>query len=151
MNDIERKLEAVSAKFKAPPVTHFKWPEGQREEGFPVEPFEDVVIIEQVVEETTKGGLIIANTDASKMPMGRVVAVGPGKLFVSTFNAAETLQAAVFVPTKLRVGDRVMWGRYRTGGEPWEFNGKRYVAAREGDLGGRITLDGPLDIRLVPT
>lgn len=131
-------------------VQRFEWPEGTAEAGFPIEPFEDCVYIEQIVEETTKGGIVIpTNTEHSKMPMGRVVAVGPGKMYYAPFNAAETFVSVVFVPTRLRVGDMVLWGRYRTGGEPMEFNGKRYVAAREGDLGGRV-VDRSANIRLVP-
>ena len=117
---------------KADTVQRFEWPQGQAEPGFPLEPFEDVVILEQVTEEKSKGGLILPN-EAGKMPMGRVVAVGPGKFYHAPFNAAESHAAVVFVPTRLNVGDMVSWGRYRTGGEPWEFNGKTYVAAREGD------------------
>ena len=48
--------------------------------------------IEQVVEETSKGGIIIANTERAKMPQGAVVAIGPGKLYVAAMNAAETGQ-----------------------------------------------------------
>lgn len=130
-------------------VERFEWPKGDTEPGFPLEPFEDCVYIEQVLEEKSKGGLIIANTEHSKMPMGRVVAVGPGKFYYAPFNAAETFASVVFVPTRLKVGDLVAWGRYRTGGEPWEFNGRRIVAAREGDLGGRV-IDPTADIRLAP-
>src|SRR6185369_3155234 len=96
----------------AQPVTgmiRFEWPEGQREAWFPVEPFEDCVYIEQVVEETSKGGIIIANTEQSKVPKGRVVAVGPGKMYYAPFNAAETFASVVFVPTRLKVGDIVAW------------------------------------------
>lgn len=133
-------------------VHTFEWPKGQKEAGFPLEPYEDCVYIEQVVETKSKGGILIANTDAAKMPMGRVVAVGPGKFYHAPFNVAETYAAVVFVPTKLKVGDYVAWGRYRTGGEPWEFNGRVIVAAREGDLGGRVlpNEDGSLpNIRMV--
>lgn len=130
-------------------VTQFDWPEGQAEEGFPIIPFDDVVYIEQVVEEKTKSGLIIANTEHSKMPRGRVVAVGPGRMYYAPMNASETLSSAVFIPTRIKVGDFVPWGRYRTGGEPMEINGKRYVAAREGDLGGRFVNNEPVEIRYV--
>jgi co-chaperonin GroES (HSP10) len=135
------------------PVTgmvKFEWPKGDAEPGFPIEPFEDCVYIEQIVETTSKGGIVIpSSTEHSKMPMGRVVAVGPGKMYYAPFNAAETFASVVFVPTRLKVGDTVLWGRYRTGGEPMEFNGKRYVAAREGDLGGRV-IDLTAEIRLAP-
>lgn len=130
-------------------AVEWEWPKGDAVQGFPVEPFEDCVWIEQVVEEKSTGGIIIANTEHAKMPQGTVVAVGPGRLYVAAMNAAETYQAAIFVPTKLKVGDRVLFGRYRTGGEPVTWNGRRFVMAREGDLGGKITSDGPVEIRLV--
>jgi co-chaperonin GroES (HSP10) len=130
-------------------VRKFEWPKGTKEDWFPVEPFEDVVYIEQVLEE--KKGSIILPGDSGKMPMGRVIAIGPGKIYYAPFNAAETFTSAVFVPTRLKVGDYVAWGRYRTGGEPWKLDGKTIVAAREGDLGGRVipNEDGTLpEIRL---
>lgn len=133
-----------------PNVSAWEWPKGRAEDGFPIEPFEDCVWLEQFVEEKSKGGIIIANTEHAKMPQGRVVALGPGRLYVAAMNAAETYQAAIFVPTKLNIGDVVMFGRYRTGGEPVEYAGKRYIMAREGDLGGRIPGGVPIDVRLAP-
>lgn len=135
------------------PVTgmiKFEWPKGQREDWFPVEPYEDVVYIEQVIEEKSKGGIVIpTNTEHSKVPKGRVVAVGPGKMYYAPFNASETFASVVFVPTRIKVGQFVVWGRFRTGGEPWDIGGRRIVAAREGDLGGELR-DPAADIRLVP-
>lgn len=121
------------------------------EPGFPIEPFDDVVYVEQVIEEVTKGGIVLPKTsDEMKMPQGRVVAVGPGRYYAAAMNASGHMEAAVFVPTKLQVGDRVVWGRYRTGGELVEIQGKRYVSAREGDLGGRILGDEPVTIKVIP-
>lgn len=150
MTSSNRMNDKFGSDPMTPPVSTFDWPEGTAEDGFPIEPFEDCVYIEQVKEETTKSGLIIANTEHSKMPMGRVVAVGPGRFYFSAFNASQTMQAAVFIPTRLKVGDMVLWGRYRTGGEPMEYEGRVYVMAREGDLGGRIKGGKPVNLRLVP-
>jgi co-chaperonin GroES (HSP10) len=109
----------------------------QVEEGFPIIPFDDVVYVEQLKEEVSKGGIIIPDTkDAQKMSTGRVVAVGPGRIYGAAMNAAGTMETAIFMPSRLKVGDTVIWGRYRTGGEQMEINGKRYVCCREGDLGG---------------
>ena len=131
-------------------VTVWEWPKGTAEPGFPILPYEDCVWLEQFVEEKSKGGIIIANTEHAKMPQGRVVAVGPGRLYVAALNAGETVQAAIFVPTRTKVGDVVMFGRYRTGGEPVVYNGKRYVMAREGDLGGEVVERKQIDVRLAP-
>jgi co-chaperonin GroES (HSP10) len=136
---------------KNPAVSKFDWPKGEWEEGFPIEPYDDLVYVEQITETKSKGGLVIVGTEDSHMPMGRVVAVGPGKFYHAPFNIAETHAAVVFVPTKLKIGDIVAWGRYTSGGEPKLINGKTIIGAREGDLGGRVipNADGTLpEIRL---
>lgn len=130
-------------------VTVWEWPKGTAEPGFPILPYEDCIWIEQTIEEKSKGGIIIAQTEHAKMPQGRVVAVGPGRLYVAALNAGETVQAAIFVPTRTKVGDVVLFGRYRTGGEPIEMNGRRFVMAREGDLGGEIVGGQQIDVRLL--
>jgi co-chaperonin GroES (HSP10) len=142
-------LSQVTPLFRpAEQVSVYEMPKGTWEEGFPLEPFDDIVYVEQITEEVTKGGILIANTDEARMSMGRVVAVGPGKLFHAPFNVTETHTAVVFVPTKLKVGDVVAWGRYTSGGEPKIINGKTIIGAREGDLGGRVipNADGTLPV-----
>lgn len=120
------------------------------EEGFPILPFDDVCYVEVIKEETTRGGIVIPVTASyQKMPMGRVVAVGPGRFYAAAMNASQTLEAAVFVPSRLNIGDIVVWGRYRTGGERLEIGSKEYVACREGDLGG-VLRDGKIvNIRVI--
>lgn len=122
---------------------------GTAEEGFPILPYEDVVYVEQIIEEASKGGiLLVPTTQAAKLQGGRVAAVGPGRYYAAAMNASQTMEAAVFVPTRTKVGDYVVFGRYQSGGEPLEINGKVYLACREGDLGG-VSRDGkPVDVRL---
>lgn len=116
------------------------------DEAFPLRILSDIVVIEQSVEETSKGGIVLLGAER-KLPCGRVVAAGPGRVYTSFMDASGHNQAAYFVPTTVKVGDWVTFGRYTTG-EPLELNGKRYIVAREGDLAG-VSKDGePVVLRL---
>lgn len=118
----------------------------QAEEQFPLEAFSDIIIIEQLEKEKSKGGLILPGAER-RFPCGRVVAVGPGRVYSDYMDASGTRQFGQVVPTTAKVGDWVTFGKYQTG-EPILLNGKRYLMAREGDLGGR-SIDGrQLDIKL---
>lgn len=149
-DDVDDAIAAIAAEHddSMPPVPTrtYEWGKPRMEEGFPIMPFDDVVYVEQLTQEQSEGGIILAG-GAEMMPMGRVVAVGPGRIYASAMNAAGTMEAAVFVPTRLQPGDLVVWGRYRTGGEKMEIEGKTYVACREGDLGGK--LERPVSIRVI--
>lgn len=116
------------------------------DERFPIEPFEDIVIIEPDVQEKHASGLILAG-GAEKVPGGRVVASGPGRWYFAPMNAAQTMEAAIFVKNEVRVGDWVTFGKYQSGGEPIEWNGKKYLMARAGDLGGRSRDGKPVILR----
>ncbi len=126
-------------------VHHYDWPAGTRENWFPIEPFDDKVYVEQITEEKSALGIILPG-DSGKMQMGRVIAAGPGKMFHAPFNVSESHAAVVFVPTRLKVGDFVAWGRWTSGGEPFVVDGKTIVGCSEGDLGGRVfpNADGTL-------
>ena len=116
-------------------------------EGFPLVPFDDVVVIEQEVADTTEGGIVLAG-DYRKFPAGRVVAVGPGRTYSFYMDASGNTLAGKFVPTQIEVGDYVVFGKYQSGGEPIEFEGKVYVMARAGDLAGKSRDKSALKIRL---
>jgi chaperonin GroES len=89
---------------------------------------QNVVIVEPIREETTKSGLVIADVgDAQKVRFGTVRAVGPGRF-----------EEGVYVPTALKVGDCVMFGRYQSAGEPIKMNGREYLMFREGDIAARV-------------
>jgi co-chaperonin GroES (HSP10) len=104
--------------------------------GFPLQPFEDVVIIEQELESKTTSGLILAG-GAEKLQCGRVVAHGPGRTYAAYMDASGATQFGYRVPISVKVGDFVVFGKYQSGGEPLEFDGKKYLMCREGDLGGK--------------
>ncbi len=114
---------------------------------FPIEPFSDIVIIEQLQEEKTSGGIILTGKER-KFPSGRVVAVGPGRVYSDYMDASGARQFGQVIPTTVKVGDYVLFGKYQSGGEPIEVNGKVYIMAREGDLGGRSTTGDELKVKL---
>lgn len=90
--------------------------------------YEDKIAAEEIREQKTSGGLIIADVgDAQKVRFARVVNVGPGRM-----------EDGVFVPTVTKPGDLVMFGTHATG-EPFKNKGKDYLLFREGDLVARIT------------
>ena len=119
---------------------------GTMVEGFPIEPYEDVVFVEQVVQE--KKGMILLAGDYAKLPCGKVAAVGPGRWFHPPMDASGTNSGAVFVPTRTKIGDFVIFGRYQSGGEPLLIDGKKYLLCREGDLAGRTVSGEPIEVRI---
>lgn len=93
-----------------------------------VEALQNVVIVEPEREEVSKGGLLIADVgDAQKVRWGRVVKVGPGRF-----------EEGLFVKTHVKVGDRVMFGKYASAGEPIKINMREYLMFREGDIAARV-------------
>ena len=116
---------------------------------FPIEAYEDVVWVEQTIEEKSKGGILLAVSKERKLPAGRVVAVGPGRVFHSFMDATGHKSMASFVPTTTKVGDYVIFGRYQSGGEPLLVNGKRYLMCREGDLAGKSADGSAVEVRIV--
>lgn len=120
---------------------------GTYEEGFPIEPNQDIVIVEQLTDEKSAGGIALVG-DYKKFPCGRVVAVGPGKVYSSFIDASGQNQVGQFVPCVVKVGDWVIFGRFNSGGEPIEWNGRKFLMCREGDLGGRSVSGEAVRIRL---
>jgi co-chaperonin GroES (HSP10) len=110
------------------------------EAGFQIEPLSDVIIIEQLEDAQSKGGILLVGKER-KYTSGRVVAVGPGRVYSDYMDASGQRQFGQVIPTSVKVGDYVIFGKYQSGGEPIEVNGKVYIMAREGDLGGR-SIDG---------
>ena len=97
-----------------------------------LEVFQDIVVLDPVREETSKGGLIIADVgDAQKVRWGVVVAHGPGRYHESIPGID---QAAVFIPVTVKLGQVVSFGQFQSGGEPIKMNGKEYLLCRMGDL-----------------
>lgn len=119
----------------------------QVEVDFPIEPFEDIVVIEQLKEDISEGGIFLPG-DHRKFPCGRVVAAGPGRVYSNYLDASGEHKIGHFVPNPVKIGDWVIFGRYQSGGEPIEWNGRVFIMARAGDLGGRSANGDPVKIRL---
>lgn len=89
---------------------------------------DDIVVAEEILEEVTKGGIIIPDVqDAQKMRWARVVVQGPGRRD----------EDGERIPMWTQPGDLVMFGKYQSGGEPISINGKTYLLFRIGDFVGR--------------
>lgn len=114
---------------------------------FPIVPLQDVVIVEQLIEEKSDSGLILPNT-AGEYKSGKVVAVGPGRVYSTFMDASGNMQVGHFVPVTVKVGDYVIFGKYQSGGEPILIGGKKYLMCREGDLGGISASGEPIKIRI---
>lgn len=106
---------------------------------FPITPLSDIIVVEQKVENTTASGIILTGSKASEYPCGRVVAVGPGRVYTSFLDASGKHVSGQFVPMSVKVGDWAVFGKYQSGGEPIEVEGKKYLLFREGDLIGVST------------
>ena len=89
-------------------------------------PFEDrVVILPSDEQETMRGGLYIPDTAKEKPTQGEVLAVGPGRM-----------EKGVRVPMEVRVGDRVLYGKYS--GQNVTIDGTEVVICKVSDLYGKL-------------
>src|SRR5882724_1533587 len=85
-------------------------------------PLADRVAIRPMEEtETMKGGLYIPDTAKEKPIQGEVIAVGPGR------REKDSL-----VPMELKVGDRVVYGKYS--GTQVELEGEEIILIKESDV-----------------
>jgi len=122
-------------------------PMPKSEETFPLVPYEDIVVIEQLSEEKSAGGIFLVGK-SKEFQSGRVVAVGPGRIYSNFMDASGEHKIGHFVPNPVKVGEYVIFGKYLSGGEPVIINEKKYLMARAGDLGGRSADGKELKIRL---
>jgi len=90
-------------------------------------PLDDRVVVKQSeAEEKTAGGIILPDTAREKPQMGKVVAVGPGKL----------LDDGKRGKMSVKVNDEVIYGKYV--GSDVEIDGQKYVIVRESDILGVV-------------
>ena len=86
-------------------------------------PLHDRVIVKRLENETkTASGIVIPDNAAEKPDQGEVLAVGPGR----------TSEEGKLVPLTVKVGDRVLFGRY--GGQPVKVDGEELLVMKEEDL-----------------
>jgi chaperonin GroES len=76
--------------------------------------------------ETMKGGLYIPDTAKEKPIQGDVIAVGPGRL-----------EKGQRVPMELKVGDRVVYGKYT--GSQVELDDEEIILIKETDVIAKLS------------
>ena len=94
---------------------------------YKVHPLADRVAIRPMEEtETMKGGLYIPDTAKEKPIQGEVLAVGPGRR-----------EKGELVPLELRVGDRVVYGKYS--GTQVELEGEEIILIKGSDVIAKLS------------
>ncbi len=90
-------------------------------------PLDDRVVIKQSdAEEKTTGGIILPDTAKEKPQIGKIVAIGPGKL----------LDDGKRGKMSVKKNDKVIYGKYI--GSDVEIDQEKYVVLRESDILGII-------------
>jgi chaperonin GroES len=91
-----------------------------------VTPLHDRILVKRIeAKETGKGGLVLPDTAKEKSQEGEVVAVGAGKL-----------HQWKRVPLDVKVGDRVLFGKYS--GTDIEIEDEEYLILREDEVFGKV-------------
>jgi chaperonin GroES len=90
-----------------------------------IRPLYDRLVIRRIEEqETVRGGIIIPDSAKEKPQEGEVVAVGNGR----------RLEDGKVVPLDVKVGDRVLFGKYS--GSDIKLDGNEYLILREDEVLG---------------
>ena len=88
-----------------------------------VRPLHDRLVVRRIeAKETAQGGIIIPDTAKEKPQEGEVLAVGNGKL----------LENGTKVPPEVRVGDRILFGKYT--GTDIKIEGEDVLILREEEV-----------------
>lgn len=92
-----------------------------------LKPLDDRVVIKQSqAEEKTAGGIILPDTAKEKPQIGKIIAVGPGKILDSGKRSKMTLKK----------NDKVIYPKYL--GNDVEVDGEKYVILKETDVLGIV-------------
>ncbi len=90
-------------------------------------PLDDRVVIKQSeAEEKTSGGIILPDTAKEKPQIGKVIAVGPGKILDNGKRAEMSVKK----------NDTVIYAKYM--GNEIEIDGEKYVILKESDVLGIV-------------
>jgi chaperonin GroES len=93
------------------------------EESMNIKPLSDRVVVEPLeADEKTSGGIYLPDTAKEKPQMGKILAVGPGKVS----DAGEK------IPMEVKANDKVLYGKYS--GTDVTIEGKDYLIMRESDV-----------------
>jgi len=88
-----------------------------------IKPLGDRILIKPLkAEAKTKGGIILPDTAKEKPQEGKVVAVGKGK----------TLESGKAEPMEVKVGDKVLYGKYS--GTEIKIEGEEHLIVKEEDV-----------------
>jgi len=88
-----------------------------------LKPIHDRIVIRLVEAETqTKSGIFIPDAAVEKPSQGDVIAAGPGR----------TTEDGVLVPSEVKVGDRVLFGKHSA--TPVKVGGEELHILREDDV-----------------
>lgn len=87
-----------------------------------LKPLGDRVVLKAEEEETTVGGIVLASNAKDKPTMGKVIAVGEGRV----------LDNGQKVPVSVKEGDKVLFDKYA--GREVELEGEKYLVVHEKDL-----------------
>jgi chaperonin GroES len=91
-----------------------------------ITPLHDRVIVRRLEEkETAKGGIIIPDTAKEKPHEGEVIAVGAGKL-----------ERGHRIPLDVKVGDRILFGKYT--GNDIKIEEQEYLILREEEILAKV-------------
>ena len=92
-----------------------------------LKPLDDRIVVKpQEAEEKTAGGIVLPDTAKEKPMMGKVIAIGNGKL---TDDGKR-------VPVAVKKNDIVLYGKY--GGSDVEIDGQEYKILRESEILGIV-------------
>ena len=94
-----------------------------------IRPLYDRILVKRIEEkETVQGGIIIPDTAKEKPQEGVVIAVGQGK----------RMEDGKLVPLDVKVGDRVLFGKYSGSEVPIKLEGEEFLIIREDEILGVI-------------
>jgi chaperonin GroES len=92
-----------------------------------LKPLDDRIVIKQLdAEEKTAGGIFLPDAAKEKPQIGKVVAVGPGKV----------LDSGKCKKMSVKKGDEVIYAKYM--GSEVEIDGDNYVILKESDILGIV-------------
>ena len=97
----------------------------------PIKPLSDRVLLERLDndEQKSAGGIIIPDTAKEKPVEGKVIAIGDGSRDDN----------GKLVPLTVKVGDRVLYGKYS--GNEVKVGGNEYLIVRESEILAIVTQD----------
>jgi chaperonin GroES len=94
-----------------------------------IRPLNDRVVVKRIEEkETVLGGIIIPDSAKEKPQEGEILAVGPGK----------RLDDGKLCPLDVKVGDRVLFGKYSGSEVPVKIGGEDVLIMREDEILGVV-------------